>query len=81
MRYGKIIIVIIVTSVCAAFLIGLQILAMMALNGSAQVKTVEHPALTASDVELCKQYRKWQLQPEIKGATTGMDAICEKIGQ
>ena len=81
MHYTRIVIVTIVTTVCAAFLIGLQILALLAMSGGVQVKTVEHPALTASDVELCKQYRKWQALPEINGATTSMDAICEKLGR
>lgn len=31
-------------------------------------------------VELCKQYRRWQALPEIKGVTTSMDTLCEKLG-
>ncbi len=36
--------------------------------------------LKTGTISLCKQYRQWQALPEIKGATTSMDAICEKLG-
>lgn len=37
--------------------------------------------LSKGDAELCKQYRQWQALPEIKGVTTSMDALCEKLGR
>lgn len=56
-------------------------LKIMSLNREILSALVENSALEASDRELCKQYRKWQAMPEIKGVTTSMDAICEKLGQ
>jgi hypothetical protein len=31
--------------------------------------------------KLCETYRKWQALPEIAHQPTGMDAVCEKIGE
>lgn len=37
--------------------------------------------LKAGTISLCEQYRRWQALPEIEGATTSMDTICEKLGR
>lgn len=61
--------------------IGVYILMPLALSSEVTVRPVVNSKLEASDRELCKQYRKWQAMPEIKGVTTSMDVICERLGQ
>lgn len=83
MRVIKTIGVVLAIAVVVLFvnLITLQFLLIMSFKTTAQqVEIVDHTDLSKGDVELCKQYRHWQALPEIKGATTSMDALCEKLG-
>lgn len=83
MRVIKTIGVVVAIAVTVLFinLITLQLLLIMSFKPTAQqVEIVDYRDLSKGDVELCKQYRQWQALPEIKGAATSMDALCERLG-
>ncbi len=83
MRLIKLIGIIIAALLAGILVTVLQVLVIIyASTPSAEPSIVitDTSKLKEGDIALCKQYRQWQATPEIKGATTSMDALCEKLG-